>query len=113
MERAIRKSRNLKHLYNTGQYRKLAYIRYTAFTDFLSKKPAIKTANANPLPEDVHTQLNRLLPGRENAPSKEEIDKLFDYIERTLYSDNPGSKEEYDFFESTLDRIYKCLKHLK
>ena len=111
--RAIRKSRNLKHLYNTGQYRKLAYIRYTAFTDFLSKKPAIKTANANPLPEDVHTQLNRLLPGRENAPSKEEIDKLFDYIERTLYSDNPGSKEEYDFFESTLDRIYKCLKHLK
>ena len=108
-----RKAKRMKNLYTYGRYRELVYIRYTAFTDYLSSRSEIKTSADNPLPQDVLTQLKRLLSGRENAPDGKALDKLFAYIEKALYSKDQGSKNDYDGFVEMLNTIQKCLKSMK
>ena len=97
--------RRLKKLYDEGAYGELVYINYSKFTDFLNSKAEIRTSGDNPLPADILEQLKRILPGRAPGVTEESLEQLFAYIERSMYSNNPGTKEEYDSFVNTLDSI--------
>ena len=113
---AIRKLleiRHLKKLYANNGFRELVYIKYSALTDYLLSKPGMRTNEDNPLPADVLEQLKRLLKNRTPEITDESLTKLFAYIEKTLYSSNPGTKEEYDAFVTQLAVIKKTLKSLK
>ena len=49
----------------------------------------------------------------ESFRTDESLKKLFVYIERTLYSKVPGTREEYDAFLEQITLIKKTLKGLK
>ncbi len=111
--RAILRKKKLKVLYENGQFRDLVYINYEKFTSFIMSHPAMRTKEDHPLPKDVCTQLTRLLQNRTPDITEKSLKDLFTYIERTLYSDNQGTREEYDNFLVTLELLRKTLKSLK
>ena len=111
--RRIREERRLKALYEQNAFSELVYIKYTAFTDYLLSRPEIRTNEDNPLPSDVLEQLKRLLKNRTPEITDESLEKLFAYIERTLYSKEPGTREEYNAFLEQITLIKKTLKGLK
>ena len=111
--RRIKETRYLKSLYENGAFPELVYIKYSAFTDFLLSRPGMRTSEDNPLPSDVLEQLKRLLKNRTPEITDASLDKLFAYIERTLYSKVPGSRDEYDAFLNEITFIQKTLKTLK
>ena len=111
--RRIREERRLKALYEQNAFPELVYIKYSAFTDYLLSRPEIRTNEDNPLPSDVLEQLKRLLKNRTPEITDESLKKLFVYIERTLYSKVPGTREEYDAFLEQITLIKKTLKGLK
>ena len=103
----------MKALYEQNAFPELVYIKYSAFTDYLLSRPEIRTNEDNPLPSDVLEQLKRLLKNRTPEITDESLKKLFAYIERTLYSKVPGTREEYDAFLEQITLIKKTLKGLK
>nr|MCR4813597.1 hypothetical protein [Lachnospiraceae bacterium] len=111
--RRIKETRYLKSLYENGAFSELVYIKYSAFTDFLLSRPGMRTSEDNPLPSDVLEQLKRLLKNRTPEITDASLDKLFAYIERTLYSKVSGSRDEYDAFLNEITFIQKTLKTLK
>jgi hypothetical protein len=111
--RALLRKKRLKKMYEDGNFRDLVYINYEKFTAFLMSHPAMRTKENHPLPKDVLTQLNRLLLNRTPDITEKSLSDLFAYIERTLYSDRSGTKEEYDRFVDSLELIRKTLKSLK
>ena len=111
--RRIREERRMKALYTANAFPQLVYIKYTKFTDYLLSRPEMRTNEENPLPDEVLEQLKRLLKNRTPEITDESLEKLFAYIERTLYSKEPGTREEYDTFLAQLTFIQKTLKGLK
>jgi hypothetical protein len=111
--RSVKENRRRKKLYREGKFGELVYIKYMAFVRFLLSDESTKTANSNPLPDEVLAQTKRLLSGKSEEYTDASLDKLFAYIEKTLYSSNAGTKEEYDGFVQTLSHMQKTLKKMK
>ena len=109
----IRTLLRLKRLYQAGKFSELVYIKYSDFVRFLQSDPSTKTANANPLPQDVLAQCKRLLSGKNENYSDSSLEKLFTYIEQALYSPDSGSREEYDRFAESIVHMRKTLKKMK
>ena len=109
----IRTLLRLKKLYQSGKFSELVYIKYSDFVRFLQSDSSTKTANANPLPQDVLAQCKRLLSGKNENYTDASLEQLFTYIEQALYSPDSGSREEYDRFAESIVHMRKTLKKMK
>lgn len=91
------------------KYAELIYQDYTELCRKVKAKKAFD--NPNPLPDELCQHIKDILvPLGITADQKEEIDKLFCLLEKSLYAPAKMTAEEYQEFKMILKEVYQLLK---
>lgn len=98
----------IKKLKKKNAYPQLVYIKYDAIVTLLKRKGLV--TGKNPLPEEVSQILTKVTIFKEQFP---DLENHFTYIEKVLYSPEPGTKEEYETFEKWANSLLSAIRKAK
>ena len=102
----------IRKLMQNKQYAELMYMDYISLCRKVKSRMALP--NPNPLPDELCEHIKELLSWMPLSDrDAEDLEQMFLLLEKSLYAPGGITTEEYDYFQTTLGKLYKLLKQKK